>query len=438
MTQKTGIWANLLGLLALAALLASAGCSRSADRPVEDNASWQTHRSDLDRNLQPDVTTDDLAELIQGNHELALELYSALSTGEDNLLLSPLSIRTAFAMVYAGARGETDTQMAQTLRYTLGQSGMHDAFNALDLELGERNDPGNAEGEVPIELYIANALWGRTGFPFREDYLDLLGVNYGSGLQSLDFAGAPEASRRVINTWVADQTRERIQDLLPPGSLRGPIVAVLTNALYLKAPWAMPFNDDMTSADSFHLLDGRTVTAPMMRQTEIFSYVEGDGYQALEMTYRKHELSMVLLLPRPGRFAEFESSLDAARLQEIMDALQPAGVVVTLPKFTFASEFRLKETLRSMGMVIPFTPAADFTGIVTRGGIWIDEAYHKTFIGVDEKGTEAAAATAVVMREISIPNEDYEFTADRPFLFLIRDRVTGAILFFGRLLNPAV
>lgn len=419
-------------------LLILGGCGESVQEPAVDPSSWETQRSDLERNLSPDVNASDMAELVRGNHRFAADIYHALENQGENLLLSPFSMRMAFAMAFAGARGQTEAEIAEVLHFTLGQAGLHEAYNALDLELGRRNHPGT-EDEDPVELYIANAFWGQIGYPFLKDYLDLLALNYGSGVESLDFRSDSEACRRIINAWVAKKTRDRILDLLPPGSIDGATVAVLTNTLYLKAPWALPFEEDLTTDGRFDLIDGTQVTVPMMRRAERFAYAEGDGYRALEMNYRTEEVSMVFILPDPGRFAEFESALDADRLFEIVEGLKPAAVEVRVPRFSFKSpSIALKDALYALGMVVPFTGSADFSRMVEGGGIYIDDAYHKTFIQVDEKGTEAAAATAIVFRETSVPGDpEYEFTADRPFLFLIRDRVTGTILFIGRVLDPA-
>lgn len=418
----------------LLTLLLLVVCGGSGTGPDYGQANWQTLRSDLERNLTPDATSSEMEELIRGNRDFALALYRQLGSDEGNLLLSTFSIRLAFAMVYGGAHGETEAQIAETLRFIPGQDRLHDAFNALDLALADRNLPAT-EDEDPVEMYIANAFWGQTGLPFLQTYLDLLARNYGAGIETLNFGIDPEACRRVINDWVAQKTRDKILDLLPEGSISNLTVAVLTNAIYLKAPWALPFEPGNTSDGAFHLPDGSEVTVPMMYQAEAFGYAEGENYKVLEMPYRGLELSMVLMLPSEGQFSAFESGLSAEGLVDILAGLEASNVAVTLPKFSFESFFRLKDTLMAMGMVAPFG-GADFSGMLEGGGIFISDAYHKTFINVDEMGTEAAAATAIVMeRGIMVP--DYEFTADRPFLFLIRDRTTGAILFMGRVVNPA-
>jgi serpin B len=211
---------------------------------------------------------------------------------------------------------------------------------------------------------------------------------------------------------------------------------VLTNALYFKAPWALPFDEDLTESGEFTTLSGDTVQADMMSQAEEFAYTSGEGYEALEMTFHRDELSMVFILPDEDTFDSFEANFDQAALEDVLDGLAPAYGSVTIPKFEYESGFTLGDALRSMGMTTAFV-SANLSGMIDGGGLFIDEVFHKTFIAVDERGAEAAAATAIVVGETSAPTEEFDFIANRPFLFLIRDRVTGAVLFFGRLTDPS-
>jgi len=286
-------------------------------------------------------------------------------------------------------------------------------------------------------LNIVNEIWGQKDYEFRNEFLDVLAENYGAGLRLLDFVNAPETSRVTINDWVSDQTEGRIEDLIPQGVIDALTRLVLTNAIYFNAAWLNPFNEDITDDSAFYLLDGGEVTVPMMMQSDSFGYAEGAGYQAVELPYDGRELSMVILLPDSGKFEEFEGSLDADLVDTITNDLIYKEIALTMPKFEFESEFSLADTLAAMGMPVAFTGAADFSGMTGNRDLSIAEILHKAFVSVDEAGTEAAAATAVVMNLTAAPGEPVEVTLDRPFIFLIRDIETGAILFVGRVVNPS-
>ncbi|MFP3880653.1 MAG: serpin family protein, partial [Dehalococcoidia bacterium] len=233
------------------------------------------------------------------------------------------------------------------------------------------------------------------------------------------------------------ETEERIEDLIPQGAIDAATRLVLTNAIYFNAAWQSSFNEDLTKDGAFYLLDGEQVTVPMMKQTESFGYTEGEGCQAVELRYDGGELSMVILLPEPGNFEDFEESLQAQEIDDIIDELHSAQVTLTMPKFEFESKFSLKDTLSEMGMPVAFSGGADFSGMTGAPDLFIDEVLHKAFVSVDEAGTEAAAATAVIMKESAMPAQQVDVTIDRPFIFLIRDIETEAVLFLGHVLNPA-
>jgi serpin B len=387
------------------------------------------------RNTAPQASAADLEALVGGNRAFALELYQALREQEGNLFYSPYSISMALAMTYAGARTGTEAQMAEVLHFSLPQAQLHPAFNALDLTLAERGE--GAGGRGGFQLNVANALWGQAGYPFLPEFLDLLGRNYGAGLRLLDFAADAEAARLTINDWVAEQTEDRIQDLIPPGVLGAATRLVLTNAIYFNAAWAQPFEASATQDEAFHLLDGGQVTVPMMHQTESFGYLAGDGYQAVELPYEGHELSMVILLPDEGGFEAFEAGLDAAQVEAILQETSDRQVALALPRFEFEAQFSLADTLGAMGMPDAFSDQANFSGMTGTRDLFISAVIHKAFVAVDEEGTEAAAATAVVMVEGAMPAEPLEVRVDRPFLFLIRDIQTGTVLFLGRVMDPA-
>jgi len=418
----------VISVLMLTLMVGLAACPRAAG--------GELLQSEEPRETAPEVSASDGATLVEGNSAFAFDLYQELKDEEGNLFYSPYSISLALAMTYGGARSETEEQMANALRFSLSQNQLHPAFNALALELDSRGEGAEGKDDEGFRLNVVNAIWGQLDYEFLNDFLDLLAVNYGAGLRVLDFIGATEESRVTINDWVSDQTEGRIEDLIPAGLISPLTRLVLTNAIYFNAAWEYPFEEDMTEDGIFHLLDGGEVTVPMMRQTESFGYAEGDGYQAVELPYDGGELSMVILLPASGQFEAFEETLDAAQVDGIIGSLEHRQVSLTMPKFEFDSSFSLRDTLSAMGMPVAFSMSADFSGMTVNPELFIAEVVHKAFVSVDEAGTEAAAATAVVMVPIAMPPEPAEVTIDRPFIFLIRDIETGAILFVGRTLDP--
>ena len=393
--------------------------------------------SDQPRATAPSTTAVDLAALVAGNSAFAFDLYHALRAGDGSFFYSPYSISLALAMTYAGARAETEQQMAGALRFTLPQDRLHPAFNALDLALASRGQGARGKDGGGFRLNIANALWGQEGYDFLAAFLDTLALNYGAGLRLLDFAGAPEVSRREINTWISAQTEGRIEELIPPGLINSLTRLILTNAIYFNAAWSRPFSARNTQEQPFTLLDGRQVPVPMMRQTEFFAYTAGPGYQAVELPYDGRELAMLLLLPDAGQFAAFETALTAEKVAGIVARLAGRRLDLTMPLYTVESEFSLAAVLAALGMPAAFSELADFSGIEPQGELSIADVVHKAFVAVDEAGTEAAAATAVIMMtRAMMPEDPLVVRVDRPFLLLIRDLQTGAILFVGRVLDP--
>jgi len=404
--------------------------------PLSDNlvSKTDTLRSNKPRIARPAADAHDLSELVAGNSRFALELCHALQSQERNLFFSPYSISLALAMTYSGARGETEQQMGDTLHF-LEQSALHLAFNWLELELASRaEDPRGEEGR--FRLNVANAIWGQKGLSFLPKFLDVLAQNYGAGLRVVDFREAPEKARGIINEWVSEETEGKINDLLAPNAVDALTRLVLTNAIYFNASWLHPFDEELTKDGPFSLLGGNPVSVPMMSQTESMSYGQGNGYQAIELPYAGMKLSMVVLLPDKGCFWAFAGSLDAERLGQILQDIKPRQVHLTLPKFTYQSQFSLRRTLTEMGMAAPFTADANFLGMTGSRDLFIDDVIHKAFVAVDEAGTEAAAATAVVMRLTAAPAKPTEVAVDRPFVYCIRDIPTGTILFLGHVVNP--
>ena len=415
-------------VLIVSLVLPLMGCGQSA--------AGELLQSDKERITSPDVSTSEQSLLVEGNSAFAFELYQALKGKDGNLFYSPYSISMALAMTYAGARGDTAEQMADTLDFLLEQERLHPAFNWLDTELASRGEGAQGKDGEGFRLNIVNAIWGQKDYSFLPTFLDVLAENYGAGLRILDFINETEKSRITINDWVSEQTEGRIKDLIPQGAIDALTRLVLTNAIYFNAAWEYPFDEDITANGPFYLLDGGQVSVPMMRQTESFGYTDGEGYQAVELLYDGGELSMVVLLPEAGQFQAFEEGLEAQKVNDIIDSLQLTEVALTMPKFEFDSDFSLKDTLAEMGMPVAFSGAADFSGMTGNPELAISDVLHKAFVSVDEAGTEAAAATAVIVGETAMPAEPLPVTIDRPFIFFIRDIETGAILFVGRVMDP--
>jgi serpin B len=396
------------------------------------------------------VAIADLGELVTRNTAFAFDLYQNLSQEGENLFFSPYSISLALAMTYAGARDNTAIEMAETLHFTtLGQDRLHPAFNALALELASRGeDPAVKKEEERFQLHIANALWGQDGYGFLPDFLDLLAENYGAGVQTADFIDAPEQAREKINRWVSDGTEGRIEDLLPPGSITPLTRLVLTNAIYFKAAWKYRFAKG-TAEDTFTLLDGSQVTVSMMERIAKFKYVEGEGYQAVELPYIGDKLSMVILLPAAARFEKFSRELNAKQVRDILEGMKDTEdlhmdtenihmdtkkIHLYMPKFEYTSEFNLKATLTDLGMPDAFVfGVADFSEMDGSRELFIGDVFHKAFVSVDEIGTEVAGGTAAPMSYALAT----KVKLDHPFIFLIRDIETGAILFMGRVMDPS-
>ena len=371
--------------------------------------------------------------VVEGNTAFALDLYRQLMVNQGNLCFSPYSISTALAMTYAAARGETERQMAKALHFTLPQDTLHPAFAGLETSLGEAQKKGS------VELLVANSLWPQKGLSLREGFLEVMNTNYKTLITALDYHRTEEA-RQTINRWVENKTRDKIKDLIPVGVLDPATVLVLANAIYFKGKWENPFDPKLTQNGLFHLTAGKTITTPMMKHRELkCGYYQDTEVQVLDIPYAGREISMLVILPKQvDGLAQLERDLTAAKLREwarkwdVGDAGR--AVEVSFPKFRITSDFSLEPALKALGMANAFSPGADFSGMFGAGGVWIDAVLHKAFVEVNEEGTEAAAATAVVMKSSAVPR----FRADHPFLFLIRDRQTGSVLFLGRVLNPSL
>jgi serpin B len=375
----------------------------------------------------------DMRDLVQGNTTFALDMYHQVRAREGNIFFSPYSISTAFAMTYTGARSTTAEQMAEVLHFSFDPCQLHPAFHELQTHFNTLQE------SRPFRLNITNALWIQKDYALLQEFKDLNQKYYGANLFNLNFKGDPEGSRLKINDWVEDKTEGKIKDLLPGGVIKTLTRLVLTNTIYFKAEWEHTFNADKTEEQDFWISAEDKIKVRMMTQKAPLGYWENETLQVLEIPYVQRDLSMIVCLPRKrDGLPDLESKLTTETLQEWTSGLERQHVNIFFPKFTTTQNLNLKEILLALGMVDAFTDAADFSGMESKKELHITDALHKAFIDVDEKGTEAAAATAVVMGITSIrpPEVVPEFRADHPFLFLIRDNRTESILFMGRLTQP--
>lgn len=380
-------------------------------------------RSERSRVTPQTVAPADLRSAVEGNTAFAVQLYGKLAASTGNVCFSPFSLSMALGMTYGGARGETEREMAAVLGFRLPQDRLHRALGALELDLGA--------SAGTVELKMANALWAQRGYPFRSEYLDLVAENYGAGVRLVDFAGATDAARRQINAWVSKETHGRVQDLLAPGVVSPLTTLVLTNAIYFRGAWEEAFQP--AGLQPFYPLEGGELLVPMMRTARRLGYAAGPDWQAVELPYRGGEFAMVLVVPSRGQFPAYERALAPELLERVVASLEPRFVELVLPKFSVESAFSLREVLAQLGMARSFTGQADFSGFDGGRGLFLSDVVHKAVVSVTEEGTEAAAATAVIVGR-AMP---VEVRVDRPFVFVILHRRTGAIVFLGRLVNPS-
>lgn len=387
----------------------------------------------------------DISVLVKSSNDFAFELYGKLSSMKGNLFFSPYSVSTALAMVYAGAKGQTEKEMADVLKVPVineyGCSGQltalwpqeryHASFGAIIKNLNEQGQKGS------YELAVANALWGQKGYGFLNEFVWLIEKNYQGGLNQLDFINQAEQARQTINQWVELQTREKIKDLIKQGVLDADTRLVLTNAIYFKGKWENQFKKEKTASEQFYLPDDSTKTVSMMKQTEQVKYLQAENFEAVELAYKEQDLSMVIFLPAKGAsLDDFERNFSEKQFSQWQNLFTAREVEVHLPRFTLTWEQELGKVLKSMGMANSFTSDADFSGMTGHKELFISEIVHKAFVQVNEEGTEAAAATGVVMRLTSVQPKPIVFRADRPFIFIIKDNLSGSVLFIGRIVEP--
>ncbi|MFU8805679.1 MAG: serpin family protein [Bradymonadaceae bacterium] len=408
-------------------------------------------RSELNREANPDVDAETRAELSAGNRDFAFDLFAQLrlEEGDDaNIFVSPHSISLAMAMAYGGALNQTKSEMADVLRFTLADDKLHPAFNALDLELATRSEFASENEGDAFALDIVNQTWGQQDFGFESDYLDMLAVHYGAEMRVVDFVNDFDAIREQINAWVEAQTDDRIEDLLPEGVLDETTRFILVNAIYFYGSWRSPFNEELTKDEPFTLLSGQTVDVPLMRQSDMFGFFEDDTTVAASIPYVGDQVSLIAFMPADENadFPAWEADFSRDDFDAVASAVR--GVQngrVTFPRFESEGEFKLSDTFKAMGMVDAFDKCdADFGGITGADpcidfvSLYISEVLHKSFVSVDEEGTEAAAATAVIFATPpSAPLDPPDVRFDRPFYYAVYDHGTETVLFLGRMVDPS-
>jgi serpin B len=405
--------------------------------------------SSVKRDLHPDVSPADATALVSGNTSFAFALYPGLtgSGSSTNVFYSPYSVSLALAMTYAGAGGDTATQMASALDFTLPAAQLHPAFDALDLAI--ETVPAGATGQdgQPFVINVADSLWGASGASFGQPFLATLGSDYGAGLHTVDFGDAAQAVQD-IDAWVSGKTNGKIPNLLSPNSVNPETRFVIVNAVYFNASWATPFDATRTAPGTFTREDGSTVQASMMTSNATSDtpgaatgYASGTGWQAVDLPYSGGTTSMVVVLPDEGSFSAVEQQLSPTFYANVLSSLNEQDLVeLTLPKFTIhGATVSLVPELKALGMTDAFAPGvADFKAIVP-GDVFIHDVLHQAFVSVDESGTEAAAATAVVGGGLAIatpPPPTVTVDVNRPFFFFIRDVASGTVLFVGREGDP--
>ena len=430
---------NAVSLLLLVSFVTlgciAAGCT---DMPGTTPANTTPPAGEETPTHQP--AAESVTSVTAGNNRFAADLYRQLasapeSTGK-NLFFSPYSISSALAITYEGARGATADEIQSVLHLPANDTLRREGFAGLDAGLNR--------ADTNYTLRTANALWAEETYPFLPEYIETTRRWYSANVTNLDFVGDSDASRRTINRWVEERTEEKIRDLLPPGSINPMTTLVITNAIYFKGTWVMQFDPAGTTEEEFRVAPGKTVQVPMMHRTDedaVYGYAETDRLQVLDMPYAHgsgNELAMLVLLPKEDNLTAAEAALDPETLADLRKSLVRERVRVVFPKFTLETEYRLPGTLAAMGMPTAFSGDADLSGMDGTDNLLVSDVVHKAFVDVNEEGTEAAAATGVVVNIKSArPDTVPVFRADHPFVFLITEKESGTILFAGRVANPA-
>jgi serpin B len=426
-------------VLAVAPAALALGCSGSPP-PAPD--AGEPVPSSVQRDLTPSVAPGNEAQLVAGNTAFAFDLYHQVGAASPsrNLFYSPYSVSLALAMTYAGAATNTAAEMAKALHFTLPPASLHPAFDRLDLAIQKKPAGATGADGAPFAINIADSLWGDRRVVFQQSFVDTLARDYGAALRQVDFAGQPLAAEAAINQWVAKATDDKIDPLLGPGVITSTTRFVIVNAVYFNASWATQFGPNSTVTQPFSRADGSTVEVPMMSSNKVATaYGKGPSWQAVELPYSGGTTSMVIVLPDAGAFSAVEQSLSSDFWSSVASALGTSGfIALSMPRFKIhGGSVSLTPALEALGMKTAFDPsAADFTAMIPAGGTYISDVVHQAFVDVDESGTEAAAATAVVGTGLAIELPAVTVTVNRPFFFFIRDVATNTILFAGREGDP--
>jgi serpin B len=420
--RRSPLFAVLVSLFTLAA------CQAPKDPAPGELASSSQER------ITTAAPSADLAAAVSNNTEFGLDLYRKLKTGSDNLVFSPHSISVALSMAYGGSANDTAKGFEQAMHQSLPSTRFHRAMNTLDLALASRGQGAVGKDGGPFRLNVNNQLFSQTGFALETPYLDLLAAEYGSGVRLLDFETQPEPSRQQINSWVENNTNGLIPELLPAGTINEGTRLALVNTVYFNAGWKKTFDQNDTHPGAFAKLDGSTEQVQMMSGEGLTgSSGVRNGVEVVTLAYDGEEVDLVILAPPVGTLASFEAGLTAAEFEANLAAAHGSTVNVQLPKFDFKTRSSLNEILIALGLGEAFSPRADFTAMRAEGGLQITNVVHEAVIKTDEAGTEAAAATGVIIGVTSVPSF---VQIDRPFVFAIRDRATGTVIFLGRVVDP--
>jgi serpin B len=384
--------------------------------------------------------SEDFNSFIKGNNQFAIDLYKQMSKSNENIFFSPISISNVFAMLYAGTDGKTKKEIKQVFHFA-PEKELHSYFSELIRKI-KSNDGGILGIFFSVrELHIANGIWMQKDYKFKKEYLKTMNKYYNAVLKEVDFKKASEKSRNTINRWVEQKTKRKIKDLMPPGSISSSTRLVLTNAIYFKSKWEYIFDEKETEYMPFYLLDGSEKKVPMMSygESKYLRYFEDEQIQIIEMDYKGRKNSMLVILPKKkDGIKDLEKILTLDILNKWMESMKTEKVVVFFPKFKITGDYELRHDLENLGLNTIFSEEADFSEMTNEKGLFINAIFHKTFIEVTETETKAASATATGLLLAPPPTEIEPriFKADHPFIFLIYDKDTSAILFLGRFLEP--